>query len=191
MLDRNTTPRIAKPMNLRIDGGGVFSSPALSTDQAPTPPQPFVANAVASSDTMPPPGEPNVSGTATTDGADSTGISRSAIGVFAPGAAELGITRVPLAPGSSPYDVLQQQQIFAQPGLADDTALLDANLAATPSLDRWPFGTRPANPASVVYSLPPGTEVTVLDATRLGFLEQQRSQLQSAERGPAATARKQ
>lgn len=122
----------------------------------------------------------------TADAPQTDGLSSSAIGVFAPGAPELGIQQTPLVTGSSPYDVLQQQQVFAQPKLANDTPLLDANLAATPSLDRQPFGTRPANPVNAVYSLPPGTQVTVLDPTRLGLLEQERTQLGAAESAPAA-----
>ncbi|WP_083566888.1 hypothetical protein [Pandoraea thiooxydans] len=118
--------------------------------------------------------------------ADAQLLPSSGIGLFAPGAPELGIEQTPLAPGMSPYQVLQQQNIFAQPKLLDDTALLNANLAATPSLDRAAFGTRLANPVGTVYSLPIGTSVTVLDPTRLALLEQQRTELHAAETAPAS-----
>lgn len=117
----------------------------------------------------------------TADAPQTDDLPANAIGIFAPGAKELGIDQVPLVPGSNAYDVLQQRQIFAQPTLVNDTPLLNANLAATPSLDRAPFGTRAANPVDNVYTLPPGTPVTVLDSTRLGLLEQERSQLGTAE----------
>ncbi|MGN6319676.1 hypothetical protein [Trinickia sp.] len=112
-------------------------------------------------------------------------LSHAAVGLFAPNAGELGISRFNLSPGSNAYDVLRGQHIFDQPNLSDDTQLLNANLAATPSLDRQPFGQRPANPANNVYHLPIGQSVEVLDSTRLGYLEQQRTQLKAVEQGPA------
>lgn len=120
------------------------------------------------------------------DAPQTAGLSNAAVGMFAPGAQELGITQVPLAIGSNSYDVLQQNQVFSKPDLVNDTPLLNANLAATPSLDREPFGTRPANPVDKVYSLPSGTPVTVLDSTRLALLEQERTQLHAAETAPAS-----
>lgn len=118
-----------------------------------------------------------------TAGAPQTGnLPANAIGLFAPNAKELGISQVPLAPGTNAYDVLQQHRIFQLPKLVNDTPLLNANLAATPSLDREPFGTRAANPVDNVYTRPPGTRVTVLDSTRLNLLEQERSQLNAAEK---------
>ena len=122
----------------------------------------------------------------TADAPQTGNLPAAAIGVFAPGANELGIDHVALAPGSTAYDALQQHQIFARPDLATAAPLLDANLAATPALDRAPFGTRAANPADKVYALPPGTPLTVLDATRLGLLEQERTQLGAAENASAA-----
>ena len=121
-----------------------------------------------------------------TDTSNANTMPSGAIGVFAPGAGELGISQTPLVPGSSAYDVLAHQQVFAQPGLANDTPLLNANLAATPSLDRLPFGTRPGNPVNDVYSLPVGTPVTVLDPTRLALLGQERTELTAAENAPSA-----
>lgn len=111
--------------------------------------------------------------------------ARAAVGLFAPNANELGISRFNLSTGGSAYDVLRDQHVFDQPNLTDDTALLDANLAATPSLDRKPFGDRPANAPNDVYHLPVGQSVVVLDSTRLSYLEQQRTQLQAIEQGPA------
>lgn len=112
-------------------------------------------------------------------------LSHAAVGLFAPNSGELGISRFNLSAGSNAYDVLRDQHVFDQPNLADDTPLLNANLAATPSLDRQPFGQRPANPANNVYDLPIGQSVDVLDSTRLGYLEQQRTQLKALEQGPA------
>lgn len=113
-------------------------------------------------------------------------LSRAAVGLFAPGSGELGISRFNLGAGDSPYDVLHKQHVFDHAQGADDTALLDANLAATPSLDRQPFGHRPAHPSDSVFHLPVGQSVAVLDSTRLGYLEQQRTQLKALEQGPAA-----
>ncbi|WP_206956237.1 hypothetical protein [Trinickia acidisoli] len=111
-------------------------------------------------------------------------LSSAAVGLFKPGAGELGISRFNLSAGGNAYDVLRDQHVFDQPGLTDDTPLLDANLAATPSLDRQPFGERAANPPTDVYDLPVGKTVVVLDSTRLADLEQQRTQLKAAEQGP-------
>ncbi|MFE0752786.1 hypothetical protein ACFW16_02445 [Inquilinus sp. NPDC058860] len=87
----------------------------------------------------------------------------------------------PLHPGDNPYDIYRRAGVDLSRD--NDDSLLKANLAATPSLDLQAFGNRPANPPSASHHLQPGKDgdaVTVLDPTRLGFLEQERRQLAAA-----------
>ncbi|MGL4967321.1 MAG: hypothetical protein ACRC67_39235 [Inquilinus sp.] len=87
----------------------------------------------------------------------------------------------PLRLGDNPYDIYRRAGVDLSKD--NDDSLLKGNLAATPSLDQQAFGNRPANPPSASHHLQPGQDgdaVTVLDPTRLGFLEQERQQLAAA-----------
>ncbi|WP_133649542.1 hypothetical protein [Paraburkholderia flava] len=103
------------------------------------------------------------------------------VGLFKPGLPPLGEQQYTITDGESAWSVLQKNHVFDGKDLVDATPLLDANLAATPYLDRQPFGNRPANPTNAVYYITDGKTVTVLDSTRLGMLEQERQQLNTAE----------
>jgi hypothetical protein len=98
---------------------------------------------------------------------------------FAPGSPELGIQtftiHCPASSTGSAWSIFEKDGVKGLPGT------LNQNLAATPYLDRQAFGTRPANPNDAVYKIPGGQQVTVLDKTRLQYLEQQRSQLADVE----------
>ncbi|MFM0288363.1 hypothetical protein [Paraburkholderia megapolitana] len=106
------------------------------------------------------------------------------VGLFAPGLPPLGEQQYTLTNGESAWTVLQKSHVFDGKDLVDATPLLNKNLAATPYLDRQPFGNRPANPSNAVYYISDGKTVTVLDSTRLGMLEQERQQLYAAEHEP-------
>ncbi|ASL49023.1 hypothetical protein bAD24_p01660 (plasmid) [Burkholderia sp. AD24] len=103
------------------------------------------------------------------------------VGLFKPGMPPLGEQQYTLTNGESAWTFLQKNHVFDGKDLVDATPLLNANLAATPYLDRQPFGNRPANPDNAVYYIADGKTVTVLDSTRLGMLEQERQQINSAE----------
>ncbi|WP_442807845.1 hypothetical protein [Trinickia soli] len=111
--------------------------------------------------------------------------SSGAVGVFKPGQGETGIAQFILGPGDSPYDTLQRSQAAGSLGFADTTSFLDASFAATSALDPKAFGTRAANPADAARTLPIGQTITALNSKRLGYLEQERTQLQSLESAPA------
>lgn len=115
--------------------------------------------------------------------ASSASQTTAAIGLFTPGEAPLGIQQFTLSPGDNAYEVFKQHGIFAHPVGPSDAPVLASNLAATPSLDPVPFGTQPAEPWSATRRQPVGQTITVLDATRLGYLQKERAQLGAAEKG--------
>ncbi|MGN6667270.1 MAG: hypothetical protein ACTHKH_09945 [Trinickia sp.] len=98
---------------------------------------------------------------------------------FGPGLPELGAQtytiHCPASSSGSAWSIFENNGVKGLPGT------LDQNLAATPFLDRKAFGTRPANPVDAVYTIPNGQQVTVLDAARLKYLEQERTQIAAVE----------
>ncbi|RKP50621.1 hypothetical protein [Trinickia fusca] len=127
---------------------------------------------------VPPPQQP-IAQPSTPPDADAN--AKSAVGLFTPGQGEAGLKQYPLAPGQSPYSLFKEHNLFAQPDLTDSDPVVNANLAATPTLDPQAFGSRPANPPDAAKNLQVGQPVTILDPTRLQYLETQRSQLQQFE----------
>lgn len=115
--------------------------------------------------------------------------SSGAVGLFKPGQGEAGIMQLTLGSGDSPYDALQRSQAAGNLGYADTTSLVDASFAATAALDPKAFGTRAANPADAAQKLPIGQPITALNQKRLGYLEQERAQLQSLESAPALASK--
>jgi hypothetical protein len=114
--------------------------------------------------------------------ADPTSPDDAAANVFGADEPPVGIdVHYPLRLGDNPYDIYRRAGVDLSKD--NDDSLLKGNLAATPSLDQQAFGNRPANPPSASHHLQPGKDgdaVTVLDPTRLGFLEQERQQLAAA-----------
>jgi hypothetical protein len=112
-------------------------------------------------------------------------VAPPTVGLFSPGQGELGLQEFVLQPGQTPFWIFQQNGLFKQLSPTEITPTLNANLAATPSLDPTAFGTRPGNPPDLSQTLPIGETITVLDSTRLGYLEQERTQLATIEASTA------
>lgn len=102
-----------------------------------------------------------------------------------------GIQQFALQQGDSFWALLakQNQSVVDKNALSDD-AELRKNLAATPWLDQQEFGNRPANKPCTLNHMPIDGTVTLLDSTRLGYLNQQRQALGDAERLLATPAGK-
>ncbi|WP_206951019.1 hypothetical protein [Trinickia acidisoli] len=94
---------------------------------------------------------------------------------FAPGSPELGLKTYTIH--NPPRATGTAWSIFENNGVPGLPGTLDQNLAATPYLDRQAFGTRPANPEDAVYKIQNGQQITILDPTRLKYLENERTQL--------------
>ena len=102
-------------------------------------------------------------------------------GTLRPGLPALGITEHTVNPGDTLWRYLDEGGVFDEFGRGNADRLLDSYLPGTPALDTRAFGTRPAQPADAARDLRPGQRVTVLDVKRLGYLEQQRSELAALE----------
>ena len=140
---------------------------------APKAPAPApAANPVAAPPAMPP----------TLPPADSPAAAANPFGgALRPGLPALGITEHTVHPGDTLWRYLDQGGVFDEFGRGNADRLLDSYLPGTPALDTRAFGTRPAQPADAARDLRPGQRVTVLDVKRLGYLEQQRSELAALE----------
>lgn len=166
--NRFTVPPLLQPLPWRTLG------------QPPRPPKPHIAPARVPVD--PPPTAPPVPAPPQADAA-----ARAFVGAIAPGLPPVGITRHTVQPGDTLWRFLDADGVFDRLPAVDPQRLVPGQLPATPALDTRAFGTRPANPPDAVNALQPGQTLTVLDSTRLGYLEQQRGQLAAFEQAHAHT----
>lgn len=156
-------------LTMQDDGNVVLRAQANPGDKAPAASL-WSTNTAAFTSGAP---DPNPGGTPPIPGL--TPDQLASVGMYKPGLAELGLTQYTLGPGDTPGSIIDAH---TPPGT---NVSLDQALAATPFLDRQAFGTRAANPADAVNSIPDGKQITVLDSTRLDMLEQQRKDLAAAE----------
>ncbi len=86
-----------------------------------------------------------------------------------------GIVERQVEPGLWPFRIYEQAGIDPK-----DNKALNEQLAATPELDRKPFGNRPSAPEEADKALENGDAVFVLSPERLDLLEKQRTALATA-----------